>query len=42
MRSKTLIVVDTASVIEKISATLDEVDIKPIQVLIEARFVEVS
>ncbi|NQU40788.1 MAG: hypothetical protein HQ523_12610 [Lentisphaerae bacterium] len=42
LRSKTIIVVDTASVIEKIAATLDEIDTKPIQVLIEARFIEVS
>ncbi len=42
LRSKTLVVVDTSSVIEKIDAMLREVDIRPIQILIEARFVEVS
>ncbi len=42
LRSKTLVVVDTAAVLEKISAMLDEVDKKPVQVLIESRFVEVS
>lgn len=42
LRSKTLVVVDTSSVLEKITAMLDEVDSKPIQILIESRFVEVS
>jgi len=42
LRSKTLVVVDTSAVLEKIEAMLDEVDKKPIQILIESRFVEVS
>ncbi len=41
LRSKTIIVVDTPQVIEKVAAMLAEVDRMPIQVLIEARFVEV-
>jgi type II secretory pathway component GspD/PulD (secretin) len=42
LRSKTLVVVDTAAVLEKVAAMLQEVDVKPIQILIESRFVEVS
>lgn len=42
LRSKTLVVVDTSAVLEKIGAMLDEVDERPTQILIEARFVEVS
>ncbi len=42
LRGKTLVVVDTSSVIEKIEAMLREVDLKPPQILIESRFVEVS
>ncbi|MBT7069053.1 MAG: hypothetical protein HN919_22345 [Verrucomicrobia bacterium] len=42
LRSKTLVVVDTSSVLQKVEAMLTEVDIKPVQILIQARFVEVS
>lgn len=42
LRSKTIIVIDTPNVVESIAAVLEQVDRMPIQVLIEARFVEVS
>ena len=42
LRSRTLVVTDTPSVVERIAALLEEVDIMPPQVLIEARFIEVS
>ncbi|MEI6972333.1 MAG: hypothetical protein WCL44_12560 [bacterium] len=42
VKGKTLIVSDTPAVLAKVAAILDEVDKRPIQVLIEARFVEVE
>lgn len=42
VRSKTLVVADIESVIEKVAAILEEVDQMPGQVLIEARFLEVN
>lgn len=41
-KSKTFIVTDIPSVLESVGAILSEVDIQPIQVLIEAKFLEVS
>lgn len=40
-RSHTLVVTDTAERLERIAAVVEEVDVKPLQVQIEARFVEV-
>jgi len=42
LRSRTLVVSDVPAVVERIGALLDQVDIMPIQVLIEARFIEVN
>ena len=42
VRSKTLIVKDTPSVLDNIAQILNELDKMPAQILIEARFVEVS
>ncbi len=42
LRSRTIVVTDTPSVVERVEALLSEVDITPIQVLIEARFIEVD
>lgn len=42
MHSRTIIVTDTPAVVERIADLLDKVDVMPRQVLIEARFVEVS
>lgn len=41
-RSRTIVVTDVASVLERIEGLLSAVDIMPVQVLIEARFVEVD
>ena len=42
LRSRTLVVTDIPSVIERIGLLLEQVDVKPLQVLIEARFIEVN
>jgi type IV pilus assembly protein PilQ len=42
LRSRTLVVTDIPSVVERIEALLDQVDVIPVQVLIEARFIEVN
>jgi len=42
LRSKTIVVIDIPAVIARITEILDKVDSMPMQVLIEARFVEVN
>jgi type IV pilus secretin PilQ/predicted competence protein len=42
LRSRTIVVTDIPSVIERVASLLDEVDTMPVQVLIEARFIEVN
>ncbi len=42
VRGKTLVVVDTQLVIDRIQTIISQVDVAPSQVVIEARFVEVS
>lgn len=41
-RSKILMVTDTAVVLDQISAFLEEIDVPPTQILIEARFLELN
>lgn len=41
-KSHTLVAVDTADRLRRIQEVVDRIDVKPMQVLIEARFVEVS
>lgn len=41
-KSKTFIITDIPSVIESVQSILAEVDVKPVQVLIEAKFMEVN
>lgn len=41
-KSHTIVVVDTADRLESIKQVVNKIDIKPVQVVIEARFVEVS
>lgn len=41
VRGKTIVVVDTQAVIDRVQAILDKVDVLPIQIQIEAKFVEV-
>ncbi len=41
VRGKTIVVVDTQEVIDRVKAIIDKVDVAPIQVQIEAKFVEV-
>lgn len=41
-KSHTLVVVDTQDRLDSIQRVVDKIDIKPVQVIIEARFVEVS
>lgn len=41
-RSHTLVVVDVAERLDQVSRVISEIDVKPMQVLIEARFVEVA
>lgn len=42
IRSKTIVVSDVPSVLDRVAATLDEIDQMPQQVLVEARFMEVN
>lgn len=42
VKSKVFIVADIRSVLERIDSILDEIDLPPVQILIEARFVEVT
>lgn len=42
LRSKVLVVLDTAAVIARVTAIIEEIDQAPLQVLIEAKFVEVN
>jgi type IV pilus assembly protein PilQ len=41
VRGKTLVVVDTQEVIDRVQAIIDKVDVAPIQIQIEAKFVEI-
>jgi len=42
LRSRTLVVTDIPSVVDRVETLLNQVDVKPLQVLIEARFIEVN
>ena len=42
LRSRTIVVTDTPTVVEQIATLIKKVDVMPSQVLIEARFIEVS
>jgi type IV pilus assembly protein PilQ len=42
LRSRTIVVTDIPSVVDRVGTLLDEVDVMPTQVLIEARFIEVD